>query len=254
MLWLALCFNFTRYYFYFNTSLLHSLDKDDKGLKMNIKMLKAALAGLVLSVSGFSNATLITFNDAALFEAAAGTLNTEDFSSEAVEYSTANYSGVFGGFTLTSLSNGDNNGILNSLIASSGAGDVSNGIGFFGQNFYGWGNNDGGLGPQSNFSFSSSISAFGFDYFNADFSDSYNITVNGSVLNTIATNSNGFFGVIAVGENITSAIITNLTTGGYVGAAGLDNVRVSVQVPEPSTLAIFALGIMGLASRRFKKQ
>ncbi len=28
----------------------------------------------------------------------------------------------------------------------------------------------------------------------------------------------------------------------------------SAQVPEPSTLAIFALGIMGLASRRFKKQ
>lgn len=26
------------------------------------------------------------------------------------------------------------------------------------------------------------------------------------------------------------------------------------EVPEPSTLAIFALGIMGLASRRFKKQ
>ena len=29
---------------------------------------------------------------------------------------------------------------------------------------------------------------------------------------------------------------------------------ISTQVPEPSTLAIFALGIMGLASRRFKKQ
>jgi len=28
----------------------------------------------------------------------------------------------------------------------------------------------------------------------------------------------------------------------------------SVDVPEPSTLAIFALGMMGLASRRFKKQ
>ena len=26
------------------------------------------------------------------------------------------------------------------------------------------------------------------------------------------------------------------------------------QVPEPSTLAIFALGMIGLASRRFKKQ
>jgi len=27
-----------------------------------------------------------------------------------------------------------------------------------------------------------------------------------------------------------------------------------VEVPEPSTLAIFALGVMGLALRRFKKQ
>jgi hypothetical protein len=30
--------------------------------------------------------------------------------------------------------------------------------------------------------------------------------------------------------------------------------RSSVDVPEPSTLAIFALGMIGLASRRFKKQ
>tara|TARA_B110000503_G_scaffold56880_1_gene91053 strand:+ start:723 stop:1196 length:474 start_codon:yes stop_codon:yes gene_type:complete len=34
----------------------------------------------------------------------------------------------------------------------------------------------------------------------------------------------------------------------------LDNIRSSTSVPEPSTLAIFALGLMGLASRRFKKQ
>jgi hypothetical protein len=32
----------------------------------------------------------------------------------------------------------------------------------------------------------------------------------------------------------------------------LDDVTTS-QVPEPSTIAIFALGIVGLASRRFKK-
>jgi len=31
-------------------------------------------------------------------------------------------------------------------------------------------------------------------------------------------------------------------------------VRRSVDVPEPSTLAIFALGMIVLASRRFKKQ
>ncbi|WP_259366766.1 PEP-CTERM sorting domain-containing protein [Colwellia sp. BRX8-7] len=36
----------------------------------------------------------------------------------------------------------------------------------------------------------------------------------------------------------------------------VDNVVINdnVSVPEPTTLAIFALGIMGLASRRFKKQ
>ena len=31
-------------------------------------------------------------------------------------------------------------------------------------------------------------------------------------------------------------------------------VRASTQIPEPSTLAVFALGLMGLASRKFKKQ
>ena len=38
----------------------------------------------------------------------------------------------------------------------------------------------------------------------------------------------------------------------YINALAVDASHVTV--PEPSTLAIFALGIMGLASRRFKKQ
>jgi hypothetical protein len=37
------------------------------------------------------------------------------------------------------------------------------------------------------------------------------------------------------------------------GAVGVWLYR-TVDVPEPSTLAIFALGMIGLASRRFKKQ
>jgi hypothetical protein len=36
--------------------------------------------------------------------------------------------------------------------------------------------------------------------------------------------------------------------------AGLVLIKNQVDVPEPSTLAIFALGMIGLASRRFKKQ
>ncbi|TWX66411.1 PEP-CTERM sorting domain-containing protein [Colwellia sp. C1TZA3] len=38
-----------------------------------------------------------------------------------------------------------------------------------------------------------------------------------------------------------------------IGEAAFNNVD-NVLVPEPSTLAIFALGMIGLASRRFKKQ
>jgi len=40
----------------------------------------------------------------------------------------------------------------------------------------------------------------------------------------------------------------------YSLKAGFMLIKDDVNVPEPSTLAIFALGIIGLASRRFKKQ
>jgi len=43
----------------------------------------------------------------------------------------------------------------------------------------------------------------------------------------------------------------------HFGPTHIDNIivdTVSISVPEPSTLAIFALGIMGLTSYRFKKQ
>jgi hypothetical protein len=40
----------------------------------------------------------------------------------------------------------------------------------------------------------------------------------------------------------------------YVMGDTPDTVDIPTDVPEPSTLAIFALGVMGLASRRFKKQ
>jgi len=50
-----------------------------------------------------------------------------------------------------------------------------------------------------------------------------------------------------------SFITTSLLAGGSAAESFLVRGQVS-DVPEPSTLAIFALGIIGLASRRFKKQ
>jgi len=56
---------------------------------------------------------------------------------------------------------------------------------------------------------------------------------------------------------VTSAYLTLRSTNIEYGKASYREIQVfssSVAVPEPSTLAIFALGMIGLASRRFKKQ
>ena len=47
---------------------------------------------------------------------------------------------------------------------------------------------------------------------------------------------------------------TNSAVSIGIQSATITGGGITTQVPEPSTLAIFALGIMGLASRRFKKQ
>jgi len=52
------------------------------------------------------------------------------------------------------------------------------------------------------------------------------------------------------GQGITSNLLWNIR--GEIKGIRSDNKVTSV--PEPTTIAIFALGIMGLASRRMKKQ
>jgi hypothetical protein len=70
-----------------------------------------------------------------------------------------------------------------------------------------------------------------------------------------------FFGVIFD----TTTFISSLRVGGtdpggittwdnFTTGVGENAVNPDVSVPEPSTLAIFALGMMGLASRKFKKK
>lgn len=76
------------------------------------------------------------------------------------------------------------------------------------------------------------------------------------------TNGTDVLGRMSVGGFVSTC--GGCGTGGSVyqtnANEGLDNnhswmiVKDVVDVPEPSTLAIFALGMMGLASRRFKKQ
>jgi hypothetical protein len=71
----------------------------------------------------------------------------------------------------------------------------------------------------------------------------------GDIIRISGTASNGAF----IFGNSPSTF-TLLSSGDYsMSLAGIENREVSQAVPEPSTLVIFALGMMGLASRRFKK-
>jgi hypothetical protein len=77
------------------------------------------------------------------------------------------------------------------------------------------------------------------------------------VLNKLLTKDITFSSVLSYAKIVTTyknyeytgQVLEDFTSEGYHGDAKLVQ-----EVPEPSTLAIFALGIMGLAARRFKKQ
>ena len=99
---------------------------------------------------------------------------------------------------------------------------------------------------------------------NAARSDSYNTFLSGigSSMNTSTSNCSGssIFSSDALTSGVNNFIIngcngvtggTALVTNNGVVSVAYENVS---QVPEPSTLAIFALSMIGLASRKFKKQ
>ena len=208
-------------------------------------------ATLLTLTAAAAQASLITYTNKAAFLAAAGSLSTETFSSASVGTSTANYSGSFNGFTLSSVANGDKSGIATGTIA--GADNISIPSSFTGQNFYGWGNSNGGAGPTTTFTFTSGITAFGFDWFNTDMSDRYSVTVNSQSTVVFNYASSGFFGVIDT-AGFTSATIQTANYGGYLSTMGLDNVLTSNNsVPEPTSAALIALGLAGLGMRRRQK-
>ena len=191
---------------------------------MNMKMLKAALAGLILSISGFANAGLITFNFNAADNNLASVIKTVDGTTLTVT-----------SFSPHSVSTADSDGLcisgdsgfcssLNdfSLIFSHAVKLISYEVGFLSS-----GNSGANilLAQGPNFSLESNF----VDENTHNFTSQFNVVGNQSI-NVSASNLGGF------------------------GSLQFRQITIddSVNVPEPSTLAIFALGIMGLVSRRFK--
>lgn len=169
---------------------------------MNIKMLKAAVAGLALSVSGFANAGLITEDISLTLESGAtfiGSIVVED------DYS-----------SITSV-----NGVL--LGGTNNYNSVFDTI-WWGANNAVDHNSDGNLNDW----FYGSIYV---DYLGLSWDQSESITNNAFTLSILNEGSDVYHsGLITFDDRIVDQSFS--------------------QVPEPTTLAIFALGIMGLASRR----
>jgi hypothetical protein len=203
---------------------------------MNMIYLKAALISLVLSVSGFVNAGIIWDNGTGTNTSwrGAGTFLATTFLSDT-------------SFTLNQIdqymdTNSDAN--IRFAIFNADSADLL----FYSNNIF---HIDNGMGYVSSTIFNFDIIA-GVKYSIAAITDTgaeYRYTYTDVSMNGISNpydNQNGTFG------STFSAPILNTGQSCCNGNIRLHTGLVSV--PEPSTLAIFALGMIGLASRRFKKQ
>lgn len=228
---------------------------------MNIKMLKAALAGLILPVSGLANAGLIFTEVKAELNA---TIPNNTYSESILDSVFAENNNIT-----------DNLGLLISQSIELDIIDSKNISLIYSHSYKG--NNDGLL---QSYSLGGSYATF--DYFASsttivyiDFEDIITgnnaFGIKGLTLLGDFSNSLGSSFTLGAFSGSTSYTLTagqtyNFTFNFDSDISGLissfDRTQVSTanfrfettSVPEPSTLAIFALGIMGLASRRFKKQ
>jgi hypothetical protein len=221
---------------------------------MNMKMLKAVLACLALSVSGFTNAGIITLD----FEGVGHNSNINNFyngGTDSSGNSGTNYGIGFGNNTLGCI-DFDAGGSCN--IANEPSADT---IMFFTS---GTAILNYASGFTGGFSFFYSTSAVAtIDVYSdvnlaGDFLGSINLSVNYSD-NNCAGDPSGTYCNWDVGSLAFAGMAKSINFGGSVNNVGFDNITFGStnpnrQVPEPSTLAIFALGIIGLTARKLEKQ
>lgn len=207
---------------------------------MNLKFLKAAFVSIVLSVSGFANAGLIPFGIQTDIDTSTLTNNgwSLNFQSGWGSFSAHDYE-MFAGIALDeyvfigALDTGTTNIALGAAVLYS---DLLN---------YTSGNNTNDYNGAS-------------WYFRNDYSMGF--AAIGETVSLGSADTSTDSGALS---KLSWHMHDNYTAGYKVGNYSSNGNGVfekvvfrasATDVPEPSTLAIFALGVIGLASRRFKKQ
>jgi hypothetical protein len=242
-----------------------------KGSTMNRSVLKAALAGSILSVSSFANAGLIGvwgggFSTWDSYLANSGHTAVDiDSSSTLAELSLLDQVWLIrqdgdsdlldyvanGGTLVTEWRASTwaitNNAMLDATVTQYAYVNSNETISFTAQG------QALGLGDALGSSYSNGGSTQFFEEFtNIGSEVDIVATFNGGRIAGIS----GMYGagnVLSLGWDWQDVGTSNSITQSLVNDISGVSFR-STSVPEPSTLAIFALGIMGLASRRFKKQ
>jgi hypothetical protein len=207
---------------------------------MNNKFLKMAFAGLVLSVSGFANATIINVDltfDGSVLSLDVGSDTPGGSSLIAGDSVFVDLYAAGGDFWWVDFDYGPQ--LFPLTFATNEAGDrignvfsefFLNGLSVLTISELGVAQSSVHIGPQS----WSIVAGISFD----------NIVMQYDLVSSTTDTT------ISIRDGI-------FETFGIPGNPIFNNGNISynsASVPEPSTLAIFALGMIGLASRRFKKQ
>lgn len=212
---------------------------------MNTKILKAALAGLVLSVSGIANAGLVF-----KFEEVGGDVTMTSSGSIDTSGLVLGATSGWGGTGIEENGNHD-------IFGGTSFGAINQSFGFNdGTDYSQWAS---ATGPwtQGFFSFSIASGTKSFTTYLRDQGQGPQLPglgiVSSDLDGTVWTADQNWLasaktfaslGMIAGTYTVTDAISSEFIT---------IQIGNSVSVPEPTTLAIFALGIFGLASRRSKQ-